>query len=70
VRETLKRFEAAGLIWPLPEMTDEALETKLFANAASKQSRRRHTEPDWAAVHRELHWKSQSRPRSSKMTPS
>jgi transposase len=55
VRETLKRFEAAGLIWPLPqEMTDEALEAKLFANAAAKQSRRRHTEPDWAAVHREL----------------
>jgi transposase len=55
VRETLKRFEAAGLIWPLPEeMTDEALEAKLFTNAASKQSRRRHTEPDWAAVHREL----------------
>jgi len=35
-------------------MTDEALEAKLFANAATKLSRRRHAEPDWAAIHREL----------------
>jgi transposase len=55
VRATLKRFAAAGLIWPLPdEMTDEVLEAKLFANGETKQNRRRHTEPDWAAIHREL----------------
>ena len=33
VRETLKRFESAGLSWPLPaEMTDGGLETALYAN--------------------------------------
>jgi len=31
VRATIRRFQAAGLSWPLPEeMTDAALEAKLF----------------------------------------
>jgi transposase len=43
------------LSWPLPaEMTDSALETALFAAAGTKQGHRRHVEPDWAEVHREL----------------
>ena len=55
VRATLKRFEAAGLSWPLPEeMTDAALEAMLFANAGTKQGHRRLIEPDWAAIHHEL----------------
>jgi transposase len=55
VRGTLKRFAAAGLSWPLPEeMTDAVLEARLFANAGTKQGHRRHIEPDWAAIHREL----------------
>jgi transposase len=55
VRATLKRFAAAGLSWPLPEeMTDAVLEARLFANAGTKQGHRRHVEPDWAAIHREL----------------
>jgi transposase len=55
VRATLKRFAAAGLSWPLPEeMTDALLEARLFANAGTKQGHRRHIEPDWAAIHREL----------------
>src|SRR5215831_9262595 len=55
VRATLGRFEAAGLSWPLPEeMTDAVLEARLFANAGTKQGHRRHIEPDWAAIHREL----------------
>jgi len=55
VRETLKRFAAAGLTWPLPdEVTDEVLEARLFASGEAKQSRRRHAEPDWAAIHREM----------------
>jgi transposase len=54
-RATLKRFAVAGLVWPLPEdMTEEVLEAKLFGNGEKKQSRRRHAEPDWAAIHREL----------------
>jgi hypothetical protein len=55
VRATLKRFTAAGLSWPLPdEMTDAVLEARLFANAGTKQGHRRHVEPDWAALHREM----------------
>ena len=55
VRLTLKRLATAGLTWPLPaEMTDSALETALFAAAGTKQGHRRHGEPDWAEMHREL----------------
>jgi len=54
VRATLKRLRAAGLSWPLPDdMTDTALEARLFA-AGTKQGHRRQAEPDWAAIHREL----------------
>ena len=55
VRVTMKRFQAAGLSWPLPEeMTDTALEARLFAAAGTKQGHRRQVEPDWASIHREL----------------
>jgi transposase len=55
VRLTLKRLAAAELVWPLPaEMTDAALEARLFTAAGKKQGHRRRAEPDWAAVHREL----------------
>jgi transposase len=55
VRLTLKRFAAAGLSWPLgDEITDEVLEAKLFGGRGTKQRCRRHAEPDWAAIHREL----------------
>ncbi len=55
VRLSLKRLASAGLSWPLPaEMTDGALETALFAAAGTKQGHRRHAEPDWAEIHREL----------------
>jgi DNA-binding IclR family transcriptional regulator len=37
VRETLKRFGASGLTWPLPdEVTDGALEARLYKNAGTK----------------------------------
>ena len=35
-------------------MTDPVLEGQLFTAAGKKQGHRRRTEPDWAAVHREL----------------
>ena len=55
VRETLKRFTAAGLTWPLlDEVTDDKLEAKLFDKGKPTQSRRRHSEPDWSVIHREL----------------
>ena len=55
VRLTLKRLASAGLSWPLPaEMTDSALEAALFAALGTKQGHRRHLEPDWSEIHREL----------------
>src|SRR6201997_5233199 len=59
VRLTIRRFEAAGLTWPLPDdMTDAVLEERLFASAGAgpgtRRGQRRLAEPDWAAVHREL----------------
>ena len=55
VRVTLKRFQTAGLSWPLPEeLTDAALEAALFAEAGTKQGHRRQVEPEWATIHREL----------------
>src|SRR6266852_960292 len=55
VRETLNRLESAGLVWPLPEgMGDADLEEALYASRRSKRGHRRHPEPDWPAVHREL----------------
>ena len=50
----LGRARRAGLAWPLPaELSDEALETRLFPPplAISKEQR---PKPDWAAIHREL----------------
>ena len=55
VRTTIRRFQAAGLSWPLPdELTDAALEARLFPDAGTKQGHRRQAEPDWASIHREL----------------
>jgi len=55
VRLTLQRLATAGLGWPLPaELTDAALEAQLFTAVGTKQGHRRHAEPDWAEVHREL----------------
>lgn len=59
VRLTIRRFEASGLTWPLPDdITDTDLEARLFASAdagsGTRRGHRRQAEPDWAAVHREL----------------
>ena len=55
VRETLRRFEGAGLGWPLPDgISDGDLEAALYANHGTKRGHRRHAEPDWPTVHREL----------------
>src|ERR1700678_2756226 len=55
VRETLSRLDSAGLSWPLSEgIGDAELEAALYANRRSKRGHRRHVEPDWPAVHREL----------------
>ncbi len=55
LREMLRRFEASGLSWPLPlDLTDAALEVRLYGEAGTKQGHRRRAEPDWAALNREL----------------
>src|SRR6266853_733440 len=59
VRLTIRRFEAAGLTWPLSDdITDTELEARLFASAGAgsgtRRGQRRQAEPDWALVHREL----------------
>jgi hypothetical protein len=55
VQDNLKRAAAAGLAWPLAEdVTDEALELQLLGRAGVETGRRRRTEPDWAALGREL----------------
>jgi transposase-like protein len=52
VRETVKRFEAAGLAWPLSDdVTEDALEASLYGAAGTKQGHRRVAEPDWAGPH-------------------
>lgn len=47
------RARRAGLCWPLPaDLSDEALERRLFAPPAGRSGSR--PEPDWAAIHLEL----------------
>ena len=55
IQDNLKRAAAAGLAWPLPEeMTEAELERRLFTHAGVKTGARRHAEPDWAELAREL----------------
>ena len=55
IQDNLKRAEEAGLVWPLPaDLTDDALEHRLFARAGVKPGYRRRPEPDWAIVACEL----------------
>ena len=55
IQDNLKRAAAAGLAWPLADdVTDEALETRLFGRAGVTQGQRRRVEPDWSALAREL----------------
>ena len=55
IQDNLERARVAGIGWPFPaEWTDEVLEQRLFARSGVKPGRRRHTEPDWATLAREL----------------
>jgi transposase len=54
VAEYLRRAEAAGLTWPLPEGLDEAsLEQRLFAPSGALPAEPRPV-PVWADIHREM----------------
>jgi len=55
VQDNLRRATEIGLTWPLPgDLTDDALENKLFARNGVKQLTRRRTEPIWAELVVEL----------------
>jgi hypothetical protein len=55
VQTTITRAEAAGLTWPLPEqMTDAALEARLYPPSKSVTGRPPIPLPDWAQVRSEL----------------
>jgi len=55
VRAVVERFRSSGLSWPLgDDITDEELEERLYGTAGSKQGHRRHAEPDFSRIHREL----------------
>jgi hypothetical protein len=57
VHKYLKRAEAAGVTWPLPEDWDEArVEAALFPPAAptAVEPRPARTPPDFAAIHEQL----------------
>ncbi|MFC3320522.1 IS21 family transposase [Mesorhizobium cantuariense] len=55
VGDYLRRAQAAGLGWPLPEaISDTALERRLFPGQPAATAVDRSPEPDWAHVDREL----------------
>jgi len=52
VQDYYRRFQAAGLTWPLPDTLGEVeLNTLLFPPPTIKKDK---TPPDWAAIHKEL----------------
>jgi transposase len=55
VQDNLKRAAVSELSWPLPgDLTDDALENRLFARAGVKQGLRRLPEPNRAELAQEL----------------
>ncbi|WP_335645176.1 hypothetical protein [Martelella mediterranea] len=55
VQDNLKRAAAAGLRWPLcGDLTDDAIEDRLFARAGVKPGLRRRPEPGWTELAVEL----------------
>ena len=55
VRLTMKRLEQAGLDEAaVADLSEAALEARLFSHVGTKQGHRRRIEPDFALIHREL----------------
>ncbi len=55
VQDNLERATKAGLAWPLaPDLTDDALERRLFSKAGYIPGVRRRVEPDWPTLAREV----------------
>ncbi len=62
VERVLKRFATAGLTWPLdPEVTDEALELKLYRGPAHQGSAKSCVRPNYAEVTKQLERKGVTR---------
>jgi len=61
VREYLRRWQAAGLSWPLPETLDEDRLYRLLFPKPAPPSERVIPEPDWKTIHTELRRKSVTR---------
>jgi len=56
VGEYLRRAEAAGISWPLPEISEDELVQKLFPEQKPVEEKVRPL-PDWEAVRKELRQK-------------
>jgi transposase len=54
VAEYVRRAQAAGLAWPLPDTYDEGTLERVLFPAISARAPAPHLVPDWATVHREL----------------
>ena len=55
IQDNLKRATTAGLAWPLSDdVTDDALELRLFGRVGTATGQRRRIEPDWAELARDL----------------
>ncbi|PKU21494.1 IS21 family transposase [Telmatospirillum siberiense] len=55
IQDYLARVDKAGLTWPLPDdLSDDAIEQRLFGRPNTQTGLRRRVEPDWAALAREL----------------
>ena len=53
ISDYLSRAKSAGISWPLPDLSEDALHEKLFLPAPKILSKKK-TAPDWEWVHREL----------------
>ena len=54
VAEYVRRAQAAGLSWPLPDTYDEGALERLLFPVVSARAPAPHLVPDWATVHHEL----------------
>jgi transposase len=55
VHDCLSAAQAAGLKWPLPEnWGDQQIEQALFPNRPAPAVWRKHPEPDWTQIHKDL----------------
>jgi hypothetical protein len=54
VADYVRRAQAAGVAWPLPETYDEGTLERLLFPAVSARAPAPHLVPDWATVHQEL----------------